>query len=106
MQSAILPLMLASLIVPAAAVGAPHTDGERRCGERTRIVALLENHYGEARRAISVIEGQGIVELHASDATGHWTLTLTRPEGGTCLVASGQGYVPDGTPPLAPDMAL
>ena len=34
------------------------------------------------------------MELWASDSTGTWTITVTTPEGATCLVASGQDYTP------------
>jgi hypothetical protein len=31
-----------------------------------------------------------IIEVFASDETGSWTITITSPDGTTCLVAAGQ----------------
>ena len=33
-----------------------------------------------------------VVEVFASLETGTWTITVTLPDGTTCLVASGQAY--------------
>ena len=33
-----------------------------------------------------------MVEVFASRDTGTWTITVTRPSGLTCLVASGQAF--------------
>ena len=35
-----------------------------------------------------------VMELFASADTGSWTITVTLPEGTTCLVASGQNFEP------------
>ena len=33
-----------------------------------------------------------MMEMFASSGTGTWTLTVTTPDGTTCLVASGTGF--------------
>ncbi len=33
-----------------------------------------------------------VIEVFASDESGSWTITVTTPNGVTCLVASGQAY--------------
>ncbi|MGB0658681.1 MAG: hypothetical protein ACPGNV_00790 [Mangrovicoccus sp.] len=33
-----------------------------------------------------------VVEIFASDKTGTWTITVTMPNGTTCLIASGQAF--------------
>lgn len=33
-----------------------------------------------------------VVEVFASLETGTWTITITRPDGLTCLAASGEGF--------------
>ena len=33
-----------------------------------------------------------MVEIYASDASGSWTILVTRPDGAACIVASGQHF--------------
>jgi hypothetical protein len=43
-----------------------------------------------------------VVEVFASDASGSWTITVTMPNGLTCLVASGQAFETMADTPPAP----
>lgn len=63
-----------------------------QCAPREDVVALLSQQHGESVHSIA-IEGQGgIVEMWANAETGTWTLTLTRPDGITCLVGHGHSF--------------
>jgi hypothetical protein len=63
-----------------------------QCAPRDDVIAYLSEKYGETRRSIG-LAGQGaVMEMHAADATGTWTITMTLPDGVTCMIASGQGY--------------
>ena len=64
----------------------------RNCAERELIVERLASAYGESRQSIGLGANNSVVEVFASDETGTWTITVTTPEGTTCLVASGQAY--------------
>jgi hypothetical protein len=62
------------------------------CAPRDDVMSYLADKYGETRRSIG-LAGQGaVMEMHAADATGTWTITMTLPDGVTCMIASGQGY--------------
>ena len=62
------------------------------CDSRERVTALLAERYSETRRAVG-IAGQGaVMELYAAEATGTWSITMTLPDGGMCLRASGSNY--------------
>ncbi|WP_371156338.1 hypothetical protein [Jannaschia sp. 2305UL9-9] len=76
-------LLLASL--PAAARG-------QNCGARGAVIERLSSHFGETRRGIGLARQTGVMEVFASDTTGTWTITVTLPDGRTCLVASGQAW--------------
>ena len=52
---------------------------------------MLATKYGETRRSIGLAANNTVMELFASP-TGSWTITVTLPEGMTCLMASGQGF--------------
>ena len=62
------------------------------CDNRDRVMTLLADRYGETRRALGLVGDAAVMELFASDATGTWSITVTRPDGQMCLVASGAGF--------------
>ena len=63
-----------------------------RCAERATVIERLSNGYGETRRSIGLASNSSIVEMHASDETGSWSITVTHPNGLTCLVAAGNAF--------------
>jgi hypothetical protein len=79
-------LILFTLPLPVLAQQQAH------CLERARVLDLLENRFGETRRAMGVAQGNAVIEVFASDTNGNWTITVTMPNGMTCLVASGHGF--------------
>lgn len=62
------------------------------CGDRAGILAHLAETYGETRHSIGLAANNSVMETFASATTGTWTITVTSPEGTTCLVASGQSF--------------
>lgn len=62
------------------------------CGPHDRVVQGLAEGYGEARVSMALGSNNTVVETFASAETGTWTITVTTPDGPTCLVASGQSY--------------
>ena len=93
-KTQILNAFLATLVGAALTLAAlpARAEGPTSCGPRADIVARLSAHFGETRRGIGLGNGNSIVEVFASDATGSWTVTVTLPDGRTCLVASGQAW--------------
>lgn len=62
------------------------------CAPRDIVLERLATTYGETRQSIGLGPNNQMVEVFASDATGTWTITVTRASGVTCLVASGQAF--------------
>ena len=62
------------------------------CAARPAVMEKLAEKYGETRRSMGLAANNGIVELHASEDTGSWTITVTHPNGMTCLVAAGNSF--------------
>jgi hypothetical protein len=62
------------------------------CAERDKIIQRLNNTYGETVQSIGLGANNGIMEVYASEETGSWTITVTMPDGMTCLIASGQAF--------------
>jgi len=78
-------LILATLPMP--------TDAQQlHCLERARVLDMLETRFGETRRAMGVADGNAVLEVFASQTSGNWTITVTLPNGMTCLLASGHGF--------------
>ncbi|MEM6940372.1 MAG: hypothetical protein AAF943_02015 [Pseudomonadota bacterium] len=62
------------------------------CGPRDAVLERLAEGYGETRQSVGLGSNNSMVEVFASNETGTWTITVTSPNGLTCLVASGQSY--------------
>lgn len=62
------------------------------CGKRADIIRQLNERYGETRRSMGLAQGQGVVELYASEETGSWTILMTNPRGIACMMAAGQAF--------------
>jgi hypothetical protein len=64
----------------------------RNCAARAQVIDRLTGHFGESRRSVALGRGNRVVEVFASASTGSWSITVTLPNGLTCLVASGMAY--------------
>lgn len=85
-KTALLTILLALGLASAAAA-----QGQN-CGTRNAVIERLADRYGESRQSIGMAPQGRVVEVFASLETGTWTITVTMPNGMTCLVASGQSY--------------
>ena len=86
-------LKLAALALAAiATVPATAFAQGQNCSDRDAVVERLSTKYGESRQSIGMAPKGRVVEVYASHETGTWTITVTMPNGITCLVASGQSF--------------
>lgn len=81
-----------SLGFGGAVLAADMARSEVQCDTRDRVIMVLADQYGETRRGIGLSGNGTVMELFAAEETGTWTITVTLPDGRTCLVASGAGY--------------
>ena len=81
--------LVAASAVMTTAVSAQQT---RNCGPRELVVNRLAEGYGETRQSMGLGANNAVIEVFASDESGTWTITVTTPNGMTCLVASGQAF--------------
>ncbi|MGR3511226.1 MAG: hypothetical protein ACU0GG_00570 [Paracoccaceae bacterium] len=87
-------MKLSSVLIAATALLAPfaaQAQGQN-CGNRELVVERLTTKYGESRQSIGMAPKGRVVEVFASSETGTWTITVTTPNGITCLIASGQSF--------------
>ena len=80
-------------------------QANRKCAPREAVIERLANTYGESRQSIGLGEQGMVIETFASSNTGTWTITVTIPNGQTCLVASGQSWeeLAEALPPKGSD---
>ena len=81
-------LAFSALLIAAS----PLFAQSQNCAPRDLVLKRLAEKYGETRRSIGMGQRGMLMETFASDETGSWTITVTTPQGMTCLVASGQAY--------------
>ena len=91
--------MASTLILVGGLVASGAAEAQSpACGPRNEVVTRLLEQYGETRRSMA-LDRRGIVEVFASEETGSWTITITLPDGRTCLLAAGLHFTADpGTP--------
>jgi hypothetical protein len=88
LNAGLIALTAATLLIalPGHAQGAD-------CGPRNLVIERLASKFGETRRGIGMgMRGGRVVEVFASEASGTWTITVTLPDGRTCLIASGRDW--------------
>ncbi|SFK83459.1 hypothetical protein [Shimia haliotis] len=73
-------------------MAATHADAQNNCAARETVIQRLADRYGETRQALGLAQQGAVFEMFASENSGSWTITVTMPNGTTCLVASGQAY--------------
>ncbi len=76
-------------------------QGRNNCAPRDQIIERLSERYGETRRAVGLNANQTMMELFASSESGSWSITITMPNGMSCLVAAGKAFE-SVTDPLLP----
>ncbi|NBZ87650.1 hypothetical protein [Stagnihabitans tardus] len=85
MERTFFALCLLGLALPAQA-------DPRPCAAHDTIARALMDQYGESAHAMGLAEDSTVMELYAAPTTGTWTLTVTMPNGVTCLVATGKNF--------------
>jgi hypothetical protein len=84
--------LVATAALNMVSAGAATAQQSRNCGPRELVVNRLAEGYGETRQSLGLGANNAVVEVFASDESGTWTITVTTPNGMTCLVASGQAF--------------
>ena len=98
------PLLAATASVALMLAAAPAAaQMSRNCADRERVVTRLAETFGETRQSIGLGANNQVMEVYASLETGTWTITVTMPNGMTCLIAAGQSYEPLAEEKAIPD---
>ena len=87
MKSVVFAATLISGLGIQTAFAMPH------CADRDEITASLTDRFSEAHVASGLQSESGLVEIWASDTDSTWTILMTRPDGQTCVMASGTHWL-------------
>ena len=85
----------ALLVVPGQAVA------NAMCADRAKFVDQLEKKYSEQISARGLQSSDRLLEIFTSSETGSFTVLLTRPDGVSCVLATGTNWV-QAAPALIP----
>lgn len=86
MKRLILGLAMVALIASPA-------TAQSVCGDRDEIVSRLESAYLEKQVALGLDSSGSVVELFASKNGGTFSILVSRPDGVSCLMTAGEGWL-------------
>ena len=85
-------LFSAALIFGAAALAPPVQAQSMTCFPRETLIQTLQSNHGEQLIGGGLQNQTHVIELWSSDATGSFTVFVTRADGLSCVVATGQNW--------------
>lgn len=77
------------LMLPRSTDAAP----EAVCFDRSSLIEHLSGRFAETPVAAGLAANGSMVEVFSSPDGQTWTIVLTRPDGATCVVASGESWI-------------
>lgn len=87
----ILAMILSGCSVAAQEPPPPLTHAQPLCGKRAEFVSQLKTRYAEKPVSVGLASNGVMIEVFAS-RTGSFTILVTRPEGVSCMVTSGDNW--------------
>jgi hypothetical protein len=95
MRLLVAALAVLFLLVPARPAGAvvPAAVARLPCADHEALRALLGKRWQERRTAFGLAGNGRLLELYTSPDGTTWTLVAVAPEGRSCIVAAGRGWI-------------
>ena len=85
-------LFSGALIFGAAALAPPAYAQSLKCMPRETLISTLTSNYNERVTGGGLQSEQQLLEVWSSDKTGSFTVFITRPDGVSCVIATGQNW--------------
>ena len=83
-------LFSAALVFGAAALAPPVDAQVPRCLPRADLIETLEHKFNEHLTGGGLQNPQQLIELWTSPDSGSFTVFITKPDGVSCIMATGQ----------------
>jgi hypothetical protein len=86
-------IVSSALVFGVVALAPPaHAQSALTCQQREQLVRTLENRYNESLDSMGLQGPELLLEIWSAKDTGSFTVLLTRPNGISCIVASGNNW--------------
>ena len=88
---------LAAAVLSLSTAGVAHAQQMQPkqrapCDDRGKILNKLGSDYAERRISLGLAANGNLLEILASKS-GSWTMIYTTPNGGSCVLATGQSWI-------------
>ena len=82
-----------ALVFGVAALAPPaHAQSSLTCHTRDKLVQTLEGRYNETLDSVGLQGPELLLEVWSAKDTGSFTVFITKPNGISCVVASGSNW--------------
>jgi len=86
-------IVSSTLVFGMVALAPPaHAQTTLSCQNREKLVQTLENRYNESLDSIGLQGSELLLEIWSAQDTGSFTVFITKPNGISCVVASGNNW--------------
>ena len=82
----------AMLLAGLAVQSLPAAAGTTFCAERTQLAERLESKYSEQLVGGGMQSQNGLIEVWTTTTGTTWTILMTRPDGVSCVMATGTDW--------------
>jgi hypothetical protein len=82
---------VAAIVASGLLATASSAPAQNQCAARSELIKQLDAQYGEKPAAVGQVDQQSVIEVYVSDQ-GTWTILVTGTDGGSCILASGEGW--------------
>ncbi len=82
----------ALLVMLGTSIGTTPAAAQTVCMSRAGILEQLSSKYAETPISLGLEKLGNVVEIFSSGDGATWTMVLTRPDGETCMIASGEAW--------------
>jgi hypothetical protein len=86
------PILTVLLGAGLAFQSLPATAGPAFCAERTQIAERLTTAYSEQLAGGGLQSSNGLIEVWTTETGSTWTILMTRPDGISCVMATGTNW--------------
>jgi hypothetical protein len=86
-------LMVSGLVLPAGIIS-PAQSADLDCAARDRLAKQLQVEFSELPTGVGVTSAGTLIELWKADGGETWTLMVSLPDGTSCIVGSGNNWMP------------
>ena len=86
-------IVSSALVFGVVALALPaHAQSALKCHPREQLVQALESRYNESLDSMGLQGPELLLEIWSAKDTGSFTVLITKPNGISCVVASGNNW--------------